>query len=300
MATTTRATANTPNAFLVLALRTLHHSGCPCFPSQDAPVEYFNGYKRVTQGVSKCISHAETVWRYDGQPNGHYGEYEVNMDTESVRLAKLAEMGDEAAWNALSQRRRLKRFQVYTGQRARNQPSRCVVFKEHWVVKRHQGMVLSVSTRERQLMSDVWGTAQYATVWNPETGTTEEVSIWTSGDCVVASDYASCNAEVDATPEVLEAFAERTRARTEAARIARKERSIKAAEKREKADRKARGPEGIENGRRMRVIKGRKVPRNTAGTVQHYMLSKFDDDWVVLLNTGRENVWVKARFCEFI
>jgi hypothetical protein len=116
----------------------------------------------------------------------------------------------------------------------------------------YKGLVLELREYNGRDDSDF-----YAVVWDPENGTTDRVDYATTRGWTYPN-----SASVDATPEVLEAYAafrkaadERRRAEHEASRKA----ELKAA-----IEREAKEPR---KGGRAKVVKGRKVPKGTEGVV---------------------------------
>lgn len=65
------------------------------------------------------------------------------------------------------------------------------------------GATIQVGTQSTRIMSDVWGTEEFAIVWDAAAGRPKHLSLnvyeW-------SNDRGSSTAEVDATPEVLEAY----------------------------------------------------------------------------------------------
>jgi len=120
----------------------------------------------------------------------------------------------------------------------------------------HKGLVLrGPMTSEVRVMSDIYSYQTRCLVWDPEKGCPEEVVVWTDFDLY---DGPYGEPVVDATPEVMTAYR---------AFLDKQEALAKAAEEagaREKALREWNPPK---IGRRMRVVRGRKVPKGTEGTV---------------------------------
>jgi hypothetical protein len=108
----------------------------------------------------------------------------------------------------------------------------------------HKGLVLSLGERNGYDDSDF-----YAVIWNPEKGCTERVQYATTRGWTYPN-----SATVDATPEVLASY--------EAWCTKVREDSRKAKEATEAAEPK--------KGRMVKVVKGRKVPKGTVGTVIWY------------------------------
>jgi len=120
----------------------------------------------------------------------------------------------------------------------------------------HEGLVL----RDRfcecvRVMSDIYSDEFYALVWNPETGRTEDVHI---GSCFELFSGPWGHATVDATPDTLKAY----QGLQDELRMKREAELAKENEKARLAywNMPAKG-------KRMRVVRGRKVPKGTEGIV---------------------------------
>lgn len=116
------------------------------------------------------------------------------------------------------------------------------------------GRVVEVFNRDYRAMSDVYTYATFALVLTEE-GDLREVMVNANFEC----DMSGGRATVDATPEVLAQVA----AIREATRLA----AEKAAEEREAAR--------IVRGRRVRVVRGRKIPIGTEGEVSWYGQTRY-------------------------
>lgn len=113
--------------------------------------------------------------------------------------------------------------------------------KPLYVHETHKGLVLSMFERNGYDDSDF-----YAVVWNPEKRCPEQI------EYASTRGWSYCNtASVDATPETLAAYQawQDEQHRVEQARLAKREKQTPA------------------KGKLVRVIKGRKVPLDTEGTV---------------------------------
>ena len=113
----------------------------------------------------------------------------------------------------------------------------------------HVGRVIEVFNRDYRAMSDVYTYATFALVLTDE-GKLSEILVNSNFEC----DVGGGRAVVDAIPEVL--------AQVEALRLAAQAAAEKAAEEREAAR--------IVRGRRVRVVRGRKIPIGTEGEVSWY------------------------------
>jgi hypothetical protein len=149
------------------------------------------------------------------------------------------------------------------------------------------GCVLNTYLDVYRVMSDVWCDAQFAQVWSDEQQRVMNVVVKLYFD--QSTDRA---AEVDATPETLHKVEEYNAAIAEASRV----RDEAYRKERELAARNA-----AVKGKRMRVVRGRKVRVGTIGTVFFIR-----DDRVGLDVTGLKNsrgyvidpVWVDSRYLE--
>lgn len=129
--------------------------------------------------------------------------------------------------------------------------------KRTWVT--HEGLVVGGTTTTcERVMSDIYADVSRCTVWNPEKGTTEPVTLGYHFECCTTFGHATVDASVEILAEVARQAAE-AKARYEAAEAARYEAARKA---REEAVRNA-----PEYGKVMVVTRGRKVPVGTVGKV---------------------------------
>lgn len=119
----------------------------------------------------------------------------------------------------------------------------------------HEGLVLGAPVgRDVRIMSDVWEWARFVPVWNPTSAKIEEVCL---GYSYGMSSETGESVE-DATLEV-KAAADAHRAKL-AAEKAEREAAYRLAEAQAEHDRPLRG-------KTMQVVRGRKVPKGTVGTV---------------------------------
>jgi hypothetical protein len=128
------------------------------------------------------------------------------------------------------------------------------------------GRVLRIYTRyDVQVMSDVWENMTYAEVVEDDLLTTTAIFLHGTGICAPGERIA----EVDATEETLAALAANRAAKLEAERPAREAAAKLAAEKAAaEAERIARYNATLPTkGKLAKVVKGRKVPKGTTGTV---------------------------------
>lgn len=125
---------------------------------------------------------------------------------------------------------------------------RCSVFGPLYMETTHAGLVLALGELSGRDDSDF-----YAVVWNPEKGATERVTYASTRGWTYPN-----GAAVDATPEVVAAY----------------EAFCDAARKREREAREAADAALPKRGRRVRVVRGRKVPRGTEGEVIWYGAGK--------------------------
>ncbi len=154
-------------------------------------------------------------------------------------------------------------------------------------VTTHELRVLSVASREERVMSDVWDSVMRATVWNPETGQPESVYV-TDGNS--SSNGCRSFAEVDALPEYQAAYAayRAAEAAEKAAQQAKYEADKRAAEAREP-----------KKGRRVKVVRGRKIPVGTEGQC-FWMGDTRYGTRVGLKNDAGETIWVDAKNVEAV
>lgn len=124
-------------------------------------------------------------------------------------------------------------------------------------VKYYEGRVLSTHARVERIMSDVWDTVTYAFVENDE-GDLDEVAI-------CASEFGGAWATIDATEECKARIAEWKNLMAEFNAVRAKVRAERAAAK--AAAKEAATPR---KGKTVKVVKGRKVPKGTVGTVVWY------------------------------
>jgi hypothetical protein len=152
------------------------------------------------------------------------------------------------------------------------------------------GLVLRTFRRDHRAMSDIYTVATFAEVWSDQEGKPVEVLVDTGFEL----DDRGGTAQVDATPETLEKWASWKRL-VELSRLARE-----SAERLERARIAANQPA---KGKTMRVVKGRKVPKGTVGTVFFIR-----DGRVGLDVTGKRDargyvldpVWVDASYLEAV
>lgn len=140
----------------------------------------------------------------------------------------------------------------------------------------HQGLVLSLGERNWHDDSDF-----YATVWNPETNAPEKITYATTRGWTYPN-----HASVDATPEVraaYEAFLENIR----------KARAQAAAEERANT---------VAKGKRVKVVKGRKVPVGTEGVVFWTGPDKYNRNVTRagLKDAAGVTHWVDAGHCQVV
>lgn len=155
----------------------------------------------------------------------------------------------------------------------------------------HEGLVLEIQdSREVKVMSDVYATGFFATVWDPTTNKPETIRTGTDFDC----DVRAADVMVDAPESLREAWdaykAEQERLRREAEARAAEERRIA----RLKEPRK---------GRKVTVVRGRKVAKGTVGFVF------WTDDYKTRVGIATsmrldekgnfaDVAWVNAAYCE--
>lgn len=161
----------------------------------------------------------------------------------------------------------------------------------------HQGCVLSTSSREERVMSDVWAICHYATVI-----VNGEIQTVGTGCSEFSGHYDATVVTVDATEDAKADFAAYTAGCVRGARFA--------AAEREQADREVRevaAKRRIEKGKLVRVTRGRKVPKGTQGRV--FWMK--DDQWGMRLGiatTDRKDAqgrnadvaWVAASNCDVV
>lgn len=152
------------------------------------------------------------------------------------------------------------------------------------------GRVCRLWHRTERIMSDVWATVFYADVLTRE-GKVQRVEY----GCDEFSASAG-HAEVDAPPTIMAAY------RAEVDRVEReaKERDRVAKEKRaaEEAAREAATPY---RGKRVKVVRGRKVAKGTTGIVGWYGQCRYGNGYRVGIDTAAgERVWTNARNVEVV
>jgi len=132
---------------------------------------------------------------------------------------------------------------------------------EEWVATgevTHEGMVIGTFVREDRVMSDVYADCHYAQVWDPETETVQDIRI----GCAFELSTVKAETIVDCAPEYRERKAELDAEEDERRAAADKRR-------RQDAHRDAARAEHdkVVWGKRMRVVRGRKVRIGTEGKV---------------------------------
>lgn len=124
----------------------------------------------------------------------------------------------------------------------------------------HQGCVLKKGWQTVQVMSDIWEEAPFALVWDGEKPRELRTDYRRGGEFGLVdlewSGHYSGEAEVDATPETLAAYAAYEKAREDA------EFEKRRAAAQERAEQEAREPKA---GRWVKVVRGRKVPQGIQG-----------------------------------
>lgn len=121
----------------------------------------------------------------------------------------------------------------------------------------HVGRVLKVISKDERIMSDVYALVRYAVCVSEGTGAPVEIRL---GDCEFGQSSQIASWELDATEAAIvehAAYVER------ADRLAR-ERAYEIAAARAKISRE-REAKAVRKGRRVRVVRGRKVPIGTEG-----------------------------------
>ncbi len=123
----------------------------------------------------------------------------------------------------------------------------------------HVGMVVVMYSQTERIMSDVWEDVTYARVFNPETNKFQRVFLWMTGQ---PNNNPRICCEIDASPEIQDFY----RASEEGARAgANLDRLMRAYDSRE-VEKASRRRSPCINGRKVKVVKGRKVPIGTEGT----------------------------------
>ena len=124
----------------------------------------------------------------------------------------------------------------------------------------HQGMVIKAYWKTYQVMSDIWEDHPTVLVWDGAKPREFSINYHRGGEFGLAdlewNGHYYGDAEVDATPETLAAYAAWTKAREDA------EREQRRAAAQERAEREAREPKA---GRWVKVVRGRKVPQGIQG-----------------------------------
>lgn len=150
------------------------------------------------------------------------------------------------------------------------------------------GRVVDVHAREQRVMSDVWDLVTYAVVAEDD-GTYNTVCCGSGLDHRFGED-----ATVDAPAEVILLW----KAHVELERVEAAERQANADAAAEQA-RSAAEAKQPAKGKRVRVVRGRKVAKGTEGVC--FWLGQSQWGWRVGLKTDAgETVWVDARNCEAV
>jgi hypothetical protein len=148
------------------------------------------------------------------------------------------------------------------------------------------GCVVATHTREERVMSDVYADVLRATVYNVETDTFEEVYVRAYFEC----DSGDRSAVVDATPEVRDLY-EAHQAVEEA-----KQHLLEAQRCRARMLAALKAPA---KGRKIKVVKGRKVAIGTVG--ECFYLREGDHGMRVgLKDTDGQVHWTAASNCEAV
>lgn len=149
--------------------------------------------------------------------------------------------------------------------------------EEKVLAEYHRGLVLeNLGLGSRFVMSD-YGLSREARVWDPETKSPKVVTY--AYEDMPGTSWGKC--EVDATPEVLEAYAAYTKAREEERRLEQATRSAKM----------------VRRGVPVVVVRGRKVAKGTAGEVFWVGESNWGTR-VGFKTATQEVVWVSAANVE--
>jgi len=157
----------------------------------------------------------------------------------------------------------------------------------------HAGHVLGTGTEDRRIMSDVWGVRAYATVWNPEEGRPESVTLSVADWQRASHDWHDWSyrsrATVDATPEVLVAHELWKAAETERKLLASFEANLK----------RGRALAGeVRKGSRVVLCRKRcKVPFGTKGRV-FWLGDSHYGDRVGFKDEDEETYWTALRNVE--
>ena len=129
--------------------------------------------------------------------------------------------------------------------------------KREWTT--HEGLVVSESwTQVERVMSDIYADVSYVNVWNPDTEKVVRVTIGTHFEL----GFTFGSPTLDASSEILDEIARQAAEAKRLADEARERQRIEDSRKRVEA--KFHAPE---RGKVMEVVRGRKVPQGTVGTV---------------------------------
>lgn len=152
-------------------------------------------------------------------------------------------------------------------------------------VMTYVGRVVKVYSKDHRAMSDVYTTATFATVVEDD-GSVAEVLVNANFEC----DTSNGRAKADADPMALLAYVNHLKA-IEDARAAQARQAHAARELKER--------NAPELGKRMRVVRGRKVTVGTEGTVayigENRVLLKAHDAW---RDRKADGVWVQPGYLE--
>jgi hypothetical protein len=140
-------------------------------------------------------------------------------------------------------------------------------------------------------MSDVWASVGYATVWDAAEG---KFLVRVVSNSEFSGHYNSTIVTIDATPEVLELWAVAERGKAYAERLRAEEQAYWADFQRKAT---------IAIGKRVRVVRGRKIPVGTEGTVfwlRDGRIGARTSDRRDARGQWTDVAWVDARNCAVV
>jgi hypothetical protein len=156
------------------------------------------------------------------------------------------------------------------------------------------GCVVLIRNRVERIMSDVWDDVTYAVVWDAEATAFREVHVRCSE---FSGHWRACVATVDGTPEVFELY--------EAHLVGDLFRKKLDAYDREVYARLVEAAT-IRNGRKVRVVRGRKIPQGTEGIVFYQKEGRWGTQLGIRTSDRREGrnwldaVWVSQDNCAVV
>lgn len=149
-----------------------------------------------------------------------------------------------------------------------------------------KGCVVSVSTREERVMSDVYAPVTYAVVFDAATETFKEVYVRAHFEC----DPGTSSTEVDASNDIQSIYALHQEIKAAEAALADMKRGLA---------RQVAAVKAPAMGRTVKVVKGRKVPVGTTGEC-FYLRDGNYGPRVGLKDSAGQVHWTAASNCEAV